>query len=834
MRLIVKPTDEYQITAGEDAAFRFDALKDNPPTASVTTPAEDKSVLATALVDIAGEARDDVALAWVALERQTARKNATSEGAAPEPAEERTEIARVMAAGQPADPGSADAPGSIKRLVSTQSLDLSAIPDLKPGDEVWITALAADAYELEGQRHDAVRSSVRKLRILSREQLVEQLWSELSVMRRTAIKVDQDQQDIAKAKPPAGPAGEDASARAERAQAGLTERLARQNQVVQRLQQRGRENGLTDQNMADVLKNASEALDRAGRHSAESSKDLGEASRQQSKENAPESAGAPELGKAADEQQQVRDELSNLIDMLDQGEDSFTAKRAVERLLEQQRQLRERTAETGRQTAGKQAEQLSQGQHEELSKIAQDQKSLAEQLRDQVRKMQERESKVRQKDAAAADAMAQAAAQSTRDQTPERMDQASKQAENNQTSSAQQEQTQAIQSLEQMLDKMQKAQSNKDETLKRALAGLIDSIKALIVAQKASIDSLNDASPKGSVEIAKLEHPMILHHQNTLGVIDQGNAAGTREVAPVIEKLESAAHAMADTIPDLRDAHPEPALADENTALDRLNEALELASKLKENAEDQANARKRAELRAKYAAALKIQTELRDSAQGLVGAEDSRRSKASARLIGQDQRTLKETVDQIRTETKELASTTVFVYAHERLDTLMDAAIGTLGGGTADTAVVRNQTSAARVLKSLADALDDRNNKPDPFRNAEQGGGGGGHGQPPPGVPPAGAIVLLRRLRIVALEMSRGAAYAPKPDAAQVTEAAHLQRDIAKQGNALIEKLKQQTGGESPPGLKPIKPPKPGEGADVKPGDGPKPEEPGKPEGGPQ
>jgi hypothetical protein len=835
LRLIVKPTDEHRITSGEDAAFRFDALKDNPPTATVTTPAEDKSVLATAIVEIAGEARDDVALAWVSLERQASRRNASSEGGTPEPVAERVEVARTVAADLPVDPTAPtpppqtpDASIAVKRLVSTHTLDLSAIDGLKPGDEVWITALAADAFNLEGQRHEPVRSTVRKLRILSREQLVEQVWSELSTVRRTAIKIDQDQKDIAEQKPSAGPAGEEASARAERAQAGLTERLSRQNQAMQRLGQRVKENGLTDQSVRDVLRNASESLDRAGQHSAESSKNLGEAERKQSREGASEKAGEAELDKAAEEQQRVRDELTTLIDMLDRGEDAFASKRAVERMLEQQKALRERTAETGRQTAGKPADQLSGQQQDDLGKIAQEQKALADQLRDQVRKMQDRQSKVREKDASAAEAMAQAAAQSTRDQTPERMDQASKQAESNQTSGAQQQQTRAIESLEQMLDTMAKAQSNKDETLKRALASLIDSLKSLIVVQKASIGALGEAFPKGATEIAKLERPMILHHQNTLGVLEQGASSGIREIAPISEKIAAAGEAMATTIPDLREARAEPAQANEGVALQRLEEALELAQKINENAEQQANDRKRAELRAKYEQAAKTQAELRDSAQGLVGAEENRRTRSQARLIADDQTALNATVDTIRTESRELANANVFVYAHGRLDTLMGAAAAALNAGAADAAAVRNQTSAARLLKSLADALDDRQKADDPFRKNEQGGGSGGGSGDNPVVPSAAEVVLLRLMQIEALDMARGAASAPQPDAALVGDAGRLQRDIAEQGRALIKKLEERGKSEGPT-LKPA--PKPGDKPEAHPD--PKPDKPAG-EGGPQ
>jgi hypothetical protein len=825
VRLMVKPTDEHQISAGEDAVYRFDALKDNAPTASVTAPLEDKSVLPTAVVELAGEARDDVALSWVSLERQLARKVAGSESPVPEATGDRVEVTKTSAAdtarveGQPGDGGRDTM--SVKRLVTTTTLDLSTIEGLQPGDEVWITALAADAYELGGVKHEPVRSSVRKLRILSREQLVEQIWTELSSLRRTVIKIDQDQAEIAKAKPPVGPAGADASARAERAQAGLTERLARQNQAVQRLQQRAKENGLTDQSIADVMKQASEVLAKAGKDSADASKSMGDASREQSQEAAKADAGGKELEKAGEEQQAVRDDLSQLIDMLDQGEDSFASKRSIERMLEQQKALQQRTESQGQQTAGKAPEDLSPEQQAALDKIAQDQKALADALRDAVKKMQERQSKVRDKDPAAAEAMAQAAAQAMRDQTAERMDQASKQAQQNQTSGAQQQQQQAIQSMEQMLDKMQKAQNARDEVLKRALASLIDSIKGLIEVQKISIDALKVATARGTTEIASLERPMILHHQNTLGVMEQ--AAGIREAGAVAEAMEKAAAAMAASIPELRDGKGEPALGHEEDAQEKLGEALELAEKLNKKAEERQNDRKRQELRQRYEEAAKAEASIRDSAQGLVGAEDNRRNKAIARGLGDDQTKLKETVDQIRKDTAELANAKVFAFAHDRLGALMDGAAAKLGEGGADAGVVRSQTSAARLLRSLADALDDRKKDEDKFREGQQQqqSGGGGESQEQPVVPEAAELVLLRLMQQEALDLARSAADAPQRDEGMVGDAATLQEQIAAQADGLLKRLMKKQAGPPPVKIGP-----PGN-------DGEKPEKPDG-EGGPQ
>jgi hypothetical protein len=799
VRLIVKPTDEYHIAAGDDAVFRFDALKDNPPTASVTIPMEDKSVLPTAVVELAGEGRDDVALSWVSLERQLARKNASSEGSVPEPAGDRTEMVRMTAERASALEGGADAgaesaqAGSIKRIVTTHTLDLSGVADLRPGDELWITALASDAYELAGQRHEAVRSSVRKLRILSREQLVEQIWSELGTLRRTAIKIDQDQADIAKLRPQSGPAGADASSRGERAQAGLTERLSRQNQAVQRLQTRIKENGLTDQGLSDVIRQASETLGRAGAKSGEASKSLGDATREQTKPDAGSDAGEKEIRQSDEAQQGVRDELSRLIDMLDQGEDSFASKRSVERMLEQQKALRERTDAIGRQTAGRSADELNAGQREALDKVSQEQKALADALRDAVKKMQERQSKVRDKDPAAAEAMAQAAAQALRDQTAERMDDASKDAAANQTSSAQQQQQQAIASLEQMLDKMQKAQSNKDEILKRSLATLLDSLNGLIAVQEGAIGALKDAATTDPSRITALEPPMVTQHQNTLGVLDQASN-GPRELSHVADLIEKASEYMAMTVPELRDAKAEPALGHEGTALDRLREARDEAQKLDQQASERQNDRKREELRAKYQAALKIQTELRDSADGLVGVEATRRTRAQARSLGEEQGTLKETVDRIREETKAVADAKVFNFAHDRLDTLMASAAATLLEGGADGAAVRAQTSAARLLKSLADALDDRAPDKEAFRENQGGGGGGGSGgdKEDPVVPNAAELVLLRMMQQEALDLARSAAEDARHDPALVSDAATLQGELSKQASGLLNRLTQK------------------------------------------
>ncbi len=818
LRLLVRPTDEHRISAAEDAVFRFDVLKDNPPSATVTQPVEDKSVLPTATIALEAEGRDDVAMRSITLERQLARRP-TSEGAVAEAVGEPTVLSTVVASASTSSIGPASAPssgpsdgpssgGAPKRLVTTFTLDLSIIPGLQTGDELWITGVATDAYELSGQTHAPVRSSVRKLRILSREQLVEQIWSDLGSIRRTAIKIDEDQRDLAQSSPRPGPDADEAARRSQRGQAALSERLARQSQSIRELQDRVRENALPDAAISDVLRQSADMLSRAGQQSSSASQQLGDAARQKSDPQAAADAGKAELEQARESQERVRNELADLIDMLDQGEDTFASKRAIERIIDQQRALQERTGEAGRTTAGRTEAQLSPEQKQQLSEIAEQQDALSEDVRDAVRKMLERTEKLSKTDPAAAQAMQQAARRAQRSQTAERMQQAAQQARQNQTNTAQQQQQQALEDLQGVLNELNQAQKNRDEVLRRVLASLIESIEGLIRQQELNLAALKDAEPAGNAAVVALEPGMVQLHTNTLGVLSEA-ADGPREAGPALEELEKAAESMAKSIPELRAGSAAPARTHESDALAALKAALEAARTVDQGAQDRQNARKRAELRAKYDEALKAQISIRDSTQGLVGAEDTRRNKAAARGLAQEQSQLKDTLDKLRQETGEVASAAVFNFAHDRLGELMFSASDALSLGLPDDAVVRAQTSAARLLKSLSDALNDRKKADDPFRTPEQSGGGGGSGgQPPPVVPPAAEIVLLRLMQQEALDLARSAAEAQRPDPRLVTEAAKLQQDLSSQGQSLLKKLTERARpeGAPDPNAKPVDP----------------------------
>lgn len=784
VRLAVRVEDEHGIADAEERAFRFDVQADNPPTAVIIRPAEDKALLPTAVVDLAGEARDDVGLAWVALEQRIARRPAGSEGGAPEPLGEPTAFARVEGA------------GSARQLVAESMLDLSTLP-LKPGDEVWITALAADTFVLGEQRHEPVRSLVRKLRILSRDELIEQVWTELSGVRRGAIQIERDQRDLQQA---SARAGEQTARQNERAQAGITERLARQQESVRRIQTRLDENAMAEPGLESVLREARDALERAGRESVEAGQELAGAAERAAQENAGPEAGAQERASAQQAQEGVRDELAELIEMLDQGQDTWAARRAIEQALQAQRELRDRTASAGQRTTGRSAEQLSPQERQELAEIAREQEELAEETRQAIQDMLEREEAMRKSDPAAAQSMNQAAQRGQREQVPERMEQAAQQAQRNQTNNAQQQQQQAMDALQQMLQDLDQTARNRDEVLRRVLASLIESIDALIRMQSEELAALEAARDTG--EFTGLDRGMARLHLNTLGVLEEANA-GPRELAPVARLIEEAATEQSGAASALRQTPVDSGEAEtrESASLAKLREAREMAGKLDREAEQREQQRKRAELKKKYTEALARQIGLRDGADALRGEELNRRTRNAARLISQDQQTLREDLAQLKNDTAELSEAKVFEFAHRRMDELMSTASERLAAGEIDELTVRRQTSAARVLAQLIEALDQSRDDED-FREQEQAqqqGQGGGQSGPQPLVPPAAELKLLRAMQQEAIEITRWASEAGAADRpAAARDATDLQRGIAEQAKELLDRLAQQQGGGGP------------------------------------
>lgn len=768
--------DEHELAPRDEIAFVFEATPDQAPSVSVTSPARDESVLATAVVELVGEGRDDLGLRWVALERSIARTPDGSEGAPPESDGRGRIIART----------DLDAQAGVVSADASLTLDLSTL-GVTPGDEVRIVALAQDTKLIDSAEREPSRSGVRTLRIISETDLIEQIRGELGGVRRAAMRLDETQQALERSLEQHGPSPE-----LQQQQDALTQRLIEQRRVIERLRQRQRRNALSDQSLAGMLDEAQGMLSRAGQRSSEGAQRVGESMDQDQEQRA--EALREEAREAQDD---VREELGSLISLLDRGEDGWLVRRSVERLLEEQRRLREETSRTGQETLGRELSELTPRERSDLERIAERQRDAAERAREALDELGERGRQMSEVDPAQGEAMSEAARQGREQGLQESLEQAAQQIAQNQTGGATQNQDEAIEALEQMLEELDNAGKNKDSALRRMLASIIESIEALITRQEREIANLAEA--RARADFTGLDQGMIRLDQNTLGVLAQVRE-GPSEMRAVGDLLEDASVQQREAIRLLR---ADEIVADgvafaEGESLRLLSEAKEEAEKIDEQAQDREQDRKRAELRQAYREALEQQVALSAEATELVGVELSRRERAGVRSMGARQRTLQEQLRALLGEVEGLADSIMFALAHEQLDALMESAGETLGRGEVDRGVVLNQSMSVQTLQMLVEALGQPEQDEQEFEDAGGGGGGGqgqGQAQEDPLVPPMAELILLRSMQSQIAQLTRRAHEGDdRASGIDPGTLARMQRSLGERAVQLIEQMNQGPG----------------------------------------
>ncbi|MBK7404301.1 MAG: hypothetical protein IPJ41_06610 [Phycisphaerales bacterium] len=764
-RAEVSLVSEGGLESVEPLVLAFEVLQDAPAAVTVVEPAYDESVLPTAAMRIAAEGRDDFGVRWLSIERQLARRAAGSEGAAPEPLGEPVRMTLVEF-DTPQAQGRAESP-----------IDLATI-GARAGDEVWITARGRDVFaapEDGGPDARVATSALRRLRVIDEATFAAQIRGELTGVRKAAIEIDTEQRRVREAG-----AESDAPDR----QAALTQRLQSQDEAIGRLLERAVRNGLADETLTGMLDDASRSLTEATRDSDEAAQAL-------DAERADEAVAA---------QDAVREELESLIAMLDQGQDNWVARRTVESLLAEQRSLIADTASLGQRTTGQALEQLSPEDLSELERIAARQRDAAERARQALDTLTDRSEQLRKIDPGQAEAMSRAAKRGRQDRVTDEMRQAAAQVGENQTRAAAQGQQAAAEALEQMLEDMDSAAASRDVALRRVLASVMDSLEGLIGEQERQITALA-ATPDGA-DLPALGPGMVALATNTLGLIDE--IGPQRDLASVVAIVGLASEAQERAVGSLRDASAESAGVAEDQSLSKLREAKAEAERLNEDAAGRESARQRSELRKAYRDLLEQQVAIADETAPLLGAELDRRGRATVRALGQREQGVRESLTELRRSTKALEEAAVFELAHDRLDAAAGAATDRLLAGEATEDVGRRQATIVRVLRSLIEAMAEQKQDPrfrDQQAGAGGGGGGGSGGQTPPIIPDLAELKLLRAMQAEAMEWTRNTdEAASRPDEAELTELAGLQRELASRGAALVEKLTKPKEAPSPGG----------------------------------
>jgi hypothetical protein len=746
--------------------------------ASVIEPGRDETVLATARARVVIEGRDDVALAWSRVEAEPARASRTSESPTPDAAGPRL----ILSESAPQEP---------RRTREELTIDLAELGDrsgqkFEPGDELRVSVVVQDVLGQRGlAQRDPARSAVRRLRVISEAQFAEQLQAELQAVRAAAIRASQEQSAVQQRLRETG----DAPAAGE-AQERLTERLAPPKDLLESLARRVEQNDPSDRTIDGLLREARDQASRALEASQRATDALRSAQ--------PESKAGAEA-----DQREVRDAADRLAELLDRGRDGWAARRSIERLLDDQRSVRERTQELSREAAGRSAQELSPEQLTRLERLAEEQRELSARAAGAIEDAERRAQALRQNDPGQSRSLREAAERAREERLGESQRAAAEQIARNQTGQAERSQEQAQQTLEQMLRDLDRTEQRRDEALRRLAAELVGRVRELVQRQEREVELL----AAGPEDLGPRIETMTALQRDALATKDQAVSQGQSDpaLAGVADALDAASAFMGQAIGALR-AEPADALEAlraERDSLARLRDALAQAEKARENSQQRQEQRKLEELREKYAAALAEQRAIQAGVVPLVGKELSRRERQSIRELGTRQASLRTTLGEIRSGTEGLGDAVVFELAHRRLDRSTQAAGDTLARGVADAGVQREIASTVRVLSALIESLSQMRRREDGFREAAQGGnqagGQGGQGQEQREnslVPPIAELRMLRMLQQDAAERTRELSDAP--DAAALELAGQDQTEIADRAKQLLEKLKQQQEGGAP------------------------------------
>ena len=773
-------TDEHGIRTRGEPAYRVDVVEDLPPSIAVVVPERDEDVLPTAVIDLLARGEDDLALRTVSLVADIVRIDASAET-------EAGDRGQVLASVVVEDATIAEADAT---------LQLTPL-GLVPGDEVRVTAIASDAYtDPEGTPRDEVRSRARTLRIISETTLINQLRSELAGLRRAAMRLDEQQAAVEARTRETGEEttdpGESATAdELAQEQDDIASRLAQQRQAAQRLAERLDRNELEDDTLRELLEQGEDLLEDA----------------QEAADEAAERLARDDREGAEEQQREVRDEIARLVALLDRGEDSWLARQGLQRLLDEQRDIQEATAQMQEQTLGRETEQLTEDERSELQKIADRQRAAARRAEEAIDELENAAERMQERDPAQAAALEEAAATARRARLPARLDAAAGKIGENQTQQAQQQQQQAIDDMQQALDQLDEGDRLRDEALRRVLASLVETLEILVDDQSFELANLDNADAAGR-DVAPLAPAMLNLQQRTLDATAQAASAGS-DLAVVTDRLDRAQTAQGKAINALR---AEGAQADrvrpfERTALEHLEAALEEAQQAEEDAAGRAAQREQDELRQAYTDFAARQRELITQTEPLIERQLSRRERAEARAVATSQDELALGLAQLEQDHPAITESPVFRLAHERVARLSERVAQSLREGTPGARDTLTQDSIAVLLEQLASSLE---NLPPPEEGFEQdsasnqggGGGGSGGGEDPPAIPPIAELVVLRTLQDQAARATELADATGDP--VDLDDAVSIQRAVAEEAQTLLESL--QSDQNPPPDGLPIGP----------------------------
>ncbi len=793
-RLNLRLVDEHGLGNTEPIAYRIDAVEDRLPTVTIVEPESDEPVLPTAVVPLRVEARDDVAVSVMGIEASVQRGEADPTTLDETPDWNATE--------------------PVNRASGTLATELDlALLEPVEGDVVLVRGSAADVYDIDGVHHPVVRSPARRLRIISELELAHRFRRELGVVRQNAIRIETRQAELED-----DVIADGVQPGVERAEAQIAERIAAQRQAIDTVVERMQMNRLNDEQLESLLQQSGDLLDFAGRaanraveaieqrqremrNSAESGRD-GLATPQQSDGDQDKTGAAlPPQPQEADRgivnaQRDVREELVDLITLLDRDEDTWIAMRRLEDMMQRQAELEAQSGAVGARTLGRSWDELTAGEQDELQRLAEHQEELADEARQLIEDLRRRAQELEDVDPQGAESMRSAADTGEERELSRDMANASEHVGRNQMRSAQASQQSAGQTLQQMLSNMRENSRANAEELLRKLASLIESIDRLITVQENEVAALDRAI--AASDFSGRDRAMIRLTQNTQSVAAEARAAG-QESRRIARLLDRAADAQGAAVLGLRAVPPDEAETQmaEERSLVLLREARSLAEQLEESVGRRELMRQRGEIINAYREFAEREVALRTATLELIARVPlDRRGLIKARRLGTTQDEIRVGLADLRVTTPEILEAPVFSHVHRRIDDWATQVTDSLRGGELAASAAGRQQRIADSIGRLIEALEDLIAPPDKFAGGQGAGQqSGGQGRQPPLIPPIAELMLLRGMQEQVYEetqdIDRRTGFETGERRARLSELGDDQRSLLRLGREMAESLRQ-------------------------------------------
>lgn len=762
--IVVEPMDAMGVRATESLRLHPQVIEDTAPAVSVVDPEADEIITRGARVPFRIMAKDDIQLASIGwtLDRQ-------QRSGEPSPVQLGTEQADV-----------ADVQASIDRVLDLQSMQVAS------GDTLLLRGTTRDIHQdVQGPRA-IIASEPRRLRVVDKDVLERQVRQQAGSLRETLARLESTQRDLMQEK--------DASNRA-RAQGSVAERIRQASDTNDDLLERLKRNGIMDVPLAETLQEAARAVSEA-RDQAEQAQALSRNAQAMDSDTEREIRA---------HQEDAAQRLSDAVDLLDRDDDAAAMQRRVERLAETIQGLRASLQQASRGTAGKPQEELAPEQRQALQEQANRQRTAADEAAAMIEDLRDRADKARKQDPAQARSLQEAAEEGEQGQAARQLDEAAERTDRNQSAAADASLQRAAEAVEKMRASLRQDRRARTEELRRRLASLAETLRALIEAADATLARIDAAAVHAGPETRAVSQELLRISTNTAAAGEDARQ-GDRSMAIIAgsilrasERFDASAATLVPATPDFVQARDEV-----SRGIDLLREAQRKVAEAQAKQDQAAADRERQQLAAEFqqlAMRIRASRETVASTLPAPGARIDRKGSAIQReqsaVVGDVQRTLRSgpAASEILKGAEAFRATT------DRLDRDLVVVRDSLAGSTAGAMEIRRMDLIAEGLEGLSIALSDPEPGDDPFADGKNedpaggAGGGGAGGEARAKLPPITELRLIRQMQAQVNRQTRildEARAAGQPLDAELADLAVMQDEIRRLGESWFERLRQQ------------------------------------------